>query len=117
MTENPLSSSSHVSVIEKLLTANEEVAADNRAELKIHGVKVINIMASPGAGKTTLLLATIEALGEAGPSIGVIEGDVASQVDCRQNRHHRRACSADQHRRRMPFGCPHDPARAPGAAP
>jgi len=81
MTENPSSSTSRVPVIEKLLTANEEVAADNRAELKVHGVKVVNIMASPGAGKTTLLLATIEALAEAGPGIGVIEGDVASQVD------------------------------------
>lgn len=81
MTKNPSSSSSRVPVIEKLLTANEEVAADNRAELKVHGVRVINIMASPGAGKTTLLLATIEALAEAGPRIGVIEGDVASQVD------------------------------------
>lgn len=81
MTDNSSSSSSRVQVVEKLLTANEEVASDNRAEFKAHGVKVINIMASPGAGKTTLLLATIEALAEAGSTIGVIEGDVASQVD------------------------------------
>ncbi|MCJ7551766.1 MAG: hydrogenase nickel incorporation protein HypB [Anaerolineae bacterium] len=81
MTENTSSSASRVPVIEKLLTANEEVAADNRAQFKGHGVKVVNIMASPGAGKTALLLATIEALAEAGPRIGVIEGDVASQVD------------------------------------
>jgi len=81
MTENSSSSSSRVPVIEKLLTANEEVAADNRAQFKGRGVKVVNIMASPGAGKTTLLLATIKALAEAGPRIGVIEGDVASQVD------------------------------------
>ncbi len=70
---------SRVPVVEKLLTANEEVAADNRAQFKGRGIKVVNIMASPGAGKTTLLMATIAAL--AGRRLGVIEGDVASQVD------------------------------------
>ena len=70
---------SRVPVVEKLLTANEQVAADNRDYFAAHHVMVINIMASPGAGKTTLLLATIDALPER--HIGVIEGDVASQVD------------------------------------
>ena len=73
-----------VPVVERLLTANEEVAADNRAAFKDRGVTVINIMASPGAGKTTLLLATIAAMAQlpdSGPRIGVIEGDVASQID------------------------------------
>jgi hydrogenase nickel incorporation protein HypB len=68
-----------VPVVQRLLTANEEVAADNRAQFMAHNVKVINIMASPGAGKTTLLLSTIAAMAE--HRIGVIEGDVASQVD------------------------------------
>ncbi len=68
-----------VPVVEKLLSANDQVAEDNRAYFAEHQVKVINIMASPGAGKTTLLLATIESLPER--RIGVIEGDVASQVD------------------------------------
>ncbi len=71
--------SSRVPVVEKLLTANEEVAADNRAQFKAHGTKVVNIMASPGAGKTTLLMATIAAMSHR--KLGVIEGDVASQVD------------------------------------
>ena len=70
---------SRVSVVEKLLTANEEVAADNRAHFKSHGTRVVNIMASPGAGKTTLLMATIAAMPNC--KLGVIEGDVASQVD------------------------------------
>ena len=70
---------SRVPVVEKLLTANEQVAADNRDYFAARHVMVINIMASPGAGKTTLLLATIDALSER--RIGVIEGDVASQVD------------------------------------
>jgi len=70
---------SRVPVVEKLLTANEQVAADNRDYFAARHVTVINIMASPGAGKTTLLMATIEALPER--RIGVIEGDVASQID------------------------------------
>ena len=69
-----------VLVVEKILSANDQVAAENRQRLTRHGVTTINIMSSPGSGKTTLLLATIDALrGRA--RIGVIEGDVASQVD------------------------------------
>jgi hydrogenase nickel incorporation protein HypB len=68
-----------VPVVAKVLSANEEVAADNRAQFEDHGVKVVNVMASPGAGKTTLLIATIRAM--AARQVGVIEGDVASQVD------------------------------------
>jgi hydrogenase nickel incorporation protein HypB len=68
-----------VPVVERLLSANDQVAADNRAHFQAQQVAVVNIMASPGAGKTTLLMATIEAMRER--SIGVIEGDVASQVD------------------------------------
>jgi hydrogenase nickel incorporation protein HypB len=62
------------------LSANDRLAANNRERLQRHGITTINIMSSPGAGKTTLLLATIRALDET-YKIGVIEGDVASQVD------------------------------------
>ena len=79
MSETQSSESTRVPVVERLLTANEEVAADNRIQFQGHGIKVVNIMASPGAGKTTLLLATIAAM--AGRRLGVIEGDVASRVD------------------------------------
>ena len=77
MTET--SETRQVPVVERLLSANEQVAADNRAHFQAQQVTVINIMASPGAGKTTLLMATIAAMQER--RIGVIEGDVASQVD------------------------------------
>lgn len=79
MPTNGPAETSRVPVVEKLLTANEEVAADNRGQFRGRGIKVVNIMASPGAGKTTLLLATIAAMVER--RIGVIEGDVASRVD------------------------------------
>ena len=69
-----------IPIVQRILSANDQVAAQNRARLQAAGVTTINIMASPGAGKTSLLLATIAAL-RGRRRIGVIEGDVASQVD------------------------------------
>jgi hydrogenase nickel incorporation protein HypB len=69
-----------VPVVQKMLSANDQIAADNRAKLESESVFTVNVMSSPGSGKTTLLMATIEALGDAA-RVGVIEGDVASQVD------------------------------------
>ncbi len=69
-----------IPVVQKLMTANEQVAAENRKSFHQANTTVMNIMASPGAGKTTLLMATIEAMRDK-HSLGVIEGDVASQVD------------------------------------
>lgn len=69
-------SSIRVPVVEKILSANDQVAALNRSRLKSLGVFSINIMASPGAGKTSLILQTIHKLA-ADLRIGVIEGDTA----------------------------------------
>ncbi len=73
-------SSGRIPIVQNILNANDQVAADNRAVLQEHNVVTINVMASPGAGKTTLIMATIAAL-EGQRRVGVIEGDVASQVD------------------------------------
>ena len=69
-----------IPIVEKILSANDRLAAENSKLLVQKGVLVINVMSSPGAGKTSLILKTIEALGER-LRIGVIEGDVASRVD------------------------------------
>ena len=69
-----------ISVQQRILSANDEVAAENRARLAEAGVLAINIMASPGAGKTSVILATSERL-PAGVRPGVIEGDLASRID------------------------------------
>ncbi|HFD40198.1 MAG TPA: hydrogenase accessory protein HypB [Anaerolineae bacterium] len=69
-----------IPVVEKILSANDRIAAENRQTLTEHGVVAINVMASPGAGKTSLILQTIEAL-RGQLRIGVIEGDLASRVD------------------------------------
>jgi hydrogenase nickel incorporation protein HypB len=69
-----------VSVVEGILSANDEIARQNRQLLDQHGICVINLMASPGSGKTCLILRTIDALRDH-VRIGVIEGDIASTVD------------------------------------
>lgn len=69
-----------IPVVKEILSANDDVAAQNRATFDAAGVCVLNVMASPGAGKTSFILATSEAVrGRLRP--GVIEGDVASSID------------------------------------
>lgn len=65
-----------VPIVEKIMNANDQVAALNRKFLDSSGVYAINLMASPGAGKTSVILQTIKALSSK-LRIGVIEGDTA----------------------------------------
>ena len=67
-------------VVEKILSANDRIALENRKLLDGHGIMAVNVMASPGAGKTSLILSSIEAL-RGRLRAGVIEGDVAGHVD------------------------------------
>ena len=68
--------SSRVSVVEKIMDANDQVANQIREKLTSKKVLAINLMASPGAGKTTFILRTIQELSSR-LRIGVIEGDTA----------------------------------------
>lgn len=74
-----------VSVMSKLLSANDTEAAHNRQHLDEHHVLAINLMSSPGAGKTALLEKTIEALGST-CKIAVIEGDLETENDAQRIR-------------------------------
>ena len=65
-----------VPVVERILSANDRLAEQNRARLDAARVLGINIMASPGAGKTSTILQTIKALSPR-IRIGVVEGDTA----------------------------------------
>ena len=69
--------SSKVTVVEQIMSANDSLAAQNRAQLETNGVLGINVMASPGSGKTSVILRTIEALKDS-LKLGVIEGDTAA---------------------------------------
>ncbi len=65
-----------VPIVENILSANDQVAAINRAQLDASHVFGINFMASPGAGKTSMILQTIRAL-SGDLKIAVVEGDTA----------------------------------------
>ncbi len=69
-----------IDIAKRILSANDEVAVENRAFFDSHGILAINIMASPGAGKTSLILATAPRL-PADLRPAVIEGDLASSID------------------------------------
>lgn len=69
-----------IKVVHQILEWNEDVSkqvADTLAENK---VCMINVMGSPGAGKTSLITTVIKALSDK-YRIGVIEGDIAGQID------------------------------------
>jgi hydrogenase nickel incorporation protein HypB len=65
-----------VPVVEKIFSANDRMAIQNKKLLNDHQVLSINLMASPGAGKTSFILETIKRIKDS-VRIGVIEGDTA----------------------------------------
>jgi hydrogenase nickel incorporation protein HypB len=69
-----------ITVLQNIMSANDQLAAKNKALLEQNKVLSINIMSSPGAGKTTLLLETIRRLKDK-VKIAVIEADIASTID------------------------------------
>jgi hydrogenase nickel incorporation protein HypB len=64
----------------KILKANDQLAAENRAQCDAAGVFVVNVVGSPGAGKTTLLEALFAHLKDR-IKPAVIEGDIAGSID------------------------------------
>lgn len=71
MTEN------RITIVEKILDANDRLANENRHRFNDENIFAINLMASPGAGKTSFILATINSLLNENIKMGVIEGDTA----------------------------------------
>src|SRR5579875_2131665 len=69
-----------IDVLESIFAENDLRASYNRAAFDKHGVRALNLMSSPGSGKTTVLKATLdEFAGEI--AVGVIEGDIATDLD------------------------------------
>jgi hydrogenase nickel incorporation protein HypB len=67
-------------VLEGILSANDGLAAENRARLDAAGVFALNLMASPGAGKSSLIEHTIRELSNR-LRLAVVDGDVATNID------------------------------------
>lgn len=70
----------NISVVEKIHSANDQLAAEIRQQLNDASVFSINIMASPGAGKTSLIEKTLHILTEQ-YKIAAIDGDIATSID------------------------------------
>jgi hydrogenase nickel incorporation protein HypB len=69
-----------ITVVENILNANDQLAAENRQRLDRANLFSINIMASPGAGKTSLVERTVQALSSQ-LRIAAIDGDIATSLD------------------------------------
>lgn len=72
-----------VDVRRSILEANEAAAAQVRSHLV--RALVVNLISSPGSGKTSLLEATVPSIKDS-LSIGVIEGDIATERDAQRLR-------------------------------
>lgn len=72
--------SQRIDVLESIFAENDFRADINRKAFESSGIRALNLMSSPGSGKTTVLAATLDELaGEM--SVGVIEGDIATDLD------------------------------------
>ncbi len=69
-----------IQVVEKILSANDRLAEENRQKLDRFGVFSLNLMASPGAGKTSLIEHTTRKLRDR-LRLAVIDGDIATNLD------------------------------------
>jgi hydrogenase nickel incorporation protein HypB len=69
-----------VDVRQRVLAANEVAASELRARWRTSRTLALNLISSPGSGKTTLLEATVARLKDR-MRIGVIEGDIATELD------------------------------------
>lgn len=72
-----------LNVKEDILGANDNLAERLRDRFDHAGLFVMNLMSSPGAGKTSVIMRIIETLSSK-HKIGVIEGDIESDVDARK---------------------------------
>lgn len=69
-----------IKIVKQILEWNEDVSKAVIDELADKKVALINVMGSPGAGKTSLITQIINRLKDK-YAIGVIEGDIAGQID------------------------------------
>jgi len=69
-----------ITVVRQIMEWNEDCSEEIKALLRENNVFMVNVMGSPGAGKTSLIVELAARLAPA-YRVGVIEGDVAGQID------------------------------------
>jgi hydrogenase nickel incorporation protein HypB len=72
-----------IKIERKVLEKNDELASQNRRDLKSRNIFCINILSSPGSGKTSIIERTIEHM-RTDVKIAVIEGDVQTDIDAKR---------------------------------
>ena len=77
--------SKKIEIGKKILSANEEYAKQNSTFLAENKKLCLNMISSPGSGKTTILTKTITEL-NGRLKIGVIEGDICTELDAQRIR-------------------------------
>lgn len=70
----------HVSVMENILSTNDQLARLMRKRWAADGTVAVNLLSSPGSGKTALLEATLPRLAET-HRVLVLEGDIETERD------------------------------------
>jgi len=74
-----------IDINQSLLRSNEIAAKGNKNHFNEKKILAVNLISSPGSGKTTLLEKTIDDLGD-DLSIGVLEGDIETEIDAERIR-------------------------------
>lgn len=74
-----------IKIVKRILSANDEIAEQNKILFKENNVFVINVMGCPGSGKTTLLEKTIPFFKDR-LNLAVIEADIATTRDAQRIR-------------------------------
>ena len=69
-----------IDVLESIFAENDVRANFNRNAFESNGIRALNLMSSPGSGKTTVLAASLDELRNE-IAVGVIEGDIATDLD------------------------------------
>jgi hydrogenase nickel incorporation protein HypB len=67
----------------KVLSENDRLAAELRAEFARHGIRCLNLISSPGSGKTALLERTLGAF-DPTVRVAVLTGDIQTDADARR---------------------------------
>ncbi|MBA4312276.1 MAG: hydrogenase accessory protein HypB [Chlorobiaceae bacterium] len=76
-----------ITIERKVLEKNDEIANINRTLLKENRVFTFNLVSSPGSGKTSILEHTVDHLKDK-IKLGVIEGDVQTDLDAQRIARH-----------------------------
>lgn len=69
-----------IDILEAIFAENDTRADINRTAFNTHQIRALNLMSSPGSGKTTILAASLDELAH-DIAVGVVEGDIATDLD------------------------------------